>query len=783
MVPAADAADAAAVAAALLGPALAHRRTVPGREPDHAQWPSWVEGVVRDRFVASGVRRPWAHQVQAADLLWHGEDVVVATGTASGKSLAYQAPALTWARTAPRRRRATTLYLAPTKALAADQAARLAALAVPDVGVGVVDGDTPREERDWARRHSHLVLTNPDMLHRSLLPGHRRWGEVWAGLELVVVDECHHYRGVFGSQVAWVLRRLLRVAASYGARPRLLLMSATTADPALSAQVLTGRPVRAVEQDASPSGPRELLLVDATATREPSGVHPWAAELLAELTAHDARVIAFVRSRRGSESVAARAQRRLAESTSGARVAAYRGGYLPEERRALESDLRAGRLRGVAATNALELGIDLVGTDAVLVAGWPGTRASFWQQVGRAGRDGRAALAVFLAGADPLEAYVVGHPQVLLDAPLERTVLDPSNPFVLEPQLCAAAGELPLRPEEVAALGPGGQAAVDRLSADGRLRARPDGWYWPRRESAAAGTDLRGSGGPAVRVVEGDTGRLLGTVAAARAPATVHAGAVYVHQGAPFVVTDLDLAEAVAFVVAAPGDHDTVARSVAAVRIVAEQQRQDWGTATLATGLVDVTSQVVGYQRRRWDTGAVLAEVPLDLPEQRLRTAACWWTLPPETIAAAGLDPAALLGAAHAAEHASIGLLPLFATCDRWDVGGVSTAAHPDTGRLTVVVHDAHPGGAGFAARAYEAARPWLTATCDLVAGCACLDGCPGCVQSPTCGHGNHPLDKTGAVALLTALLEQAPVPGRPARSRPRSPARPGRAPGRGRSG
>jgi DEAD/DEAH box helicase domain-containing protein len=517
-----------------------------------------------------------------------------------------------------------------------------------------------------------------------------------------------------------------------------------------------------------------VLLVDATTRRDGeggAGTQAWAADLLATLTEQDARVIAFVRSRRGTESVAGRAQQLLAERGVPPRVAAYRGGYLPEERRAIEADLRGGRLAGVAATNALELGIDLVGMDAVVVGGWPGTRANFWQQVGRAGRDGRPALATFLGGEDPLERYVVTHPEVLLGAPVERTVLDPSNPYVLEPQLCAAAGELPIRLEEAAVLGAPVRAALDRLTATGALRRRADGWYWPRRESAASSTDLRGGGGPAVRLVELGTGRLLGTVDHARAPATVHAGAVYVHQGAVFVVSVLDLDEAVALLVPTESEYDTAARSMAAMRIVEEQHRQAWGEATVSLGLVDVSSRVVAFQKRRWDTGAVLEEVPLDLPEQRLRTAGCWWTLPGGLVEAAGLTESRVPGAAHAAEHASIGLLPLFATCDRWDVGGVSTDLHPDTGRLTVVVHDAHPGGAGFAARGYDAARAWLTATRDLVAGCGCAGGCPACVQSPKCGNGNHPLDKHGAVDLLTVLLEQPPPRVPRVRAARRSPA------------
>jgi DEAD/DEAH box helicase domain-containing protein len=748
------------VATARLGSAVTYRATLPGRAGSTTDWPDWCDPVLVHRLRQSGLEQPWTHQAAAATLVWSGQHVVLATGTASGKTLAYQLPALTWARTQTTRQRAGTLYLAPTKALAADQAARLHALAVPGVRAGVVDGDSSRDDRDWARAHASLVLTNPDMLHRSVLPTHRRWREFLGGLRLVVVDECHLYRGLFGSHVAWVLRRLLRLAEAYGAQPVVMLMSATAAEPHLAAQTLVGRTVVAVTDDGSPAGPRSLVLADASASREPAGIGPWSARLLADLTASGQRVLAFSRSRRGTETVAARAQRLLDDAGLPVRVAAYRGGYLPEERRALERDLRSGRLAGVAATNALELGIDIVGMDSVLVGGWPGTRAAFWQQAGRAGRDTRSATAVFLAGDDPLEQYVVHHPEVLVGAPLERTVLDPFNPHVMGPQLCAAAGELPWRAAEVDAYGAAVRAELDQLAAAGVLRARVDGWFWPRRESAAADTDIRGSGGPVVCLVELDTGRLLGTVDRARAPATAHEGAVYVHQGVPYLVVRLDLDDGVGLVVPAVGDYETVARSVAHVQMVSEQRRRAWGQAEMVLGTVDVTSQVVSYQRRCVESGAVLAELPLDLPEQRLRTTGCWWTVPARVIEVAGLDPARLPGAAHAAEHASIGLLPLFATCDRWDVGGVSTDCHPDTGRLTVVVHDAQPGGAGFAARGFDAAVAWLTATRDHVAACGCSDGCPSCVQSPKCGNGNAPLDKAGAVTLLTALLAQQAPPG-----------------------
>ena len=747
---------ATAVALDVLGPTLTHRSRRPGRRAREAGWPEWTDEEVVARLQHAGVESLWQHQAQAADLVWRGKDVALATGTASGKSLAYLLPAMTWARAAEGRRRASTVYLAPTKALAADQAASVAALDVPGVRAAVVDGDATAQERDWARSYADLLLTNPDMLHRSLLPAHRRWRELFAGLRLVVVDESHHYRGVFGSHVAWVLRRLQRVAEAYGARPQVLLLSATMADPDDTARRLVGRHVHAVVDDASPAGPTDLLLADAVAEGSVGGQQALSARLLAELSGHGHPTISFVRSRRATETIASQANDLLTRAGRDARVAAYRGGYLPEERRAVERALRTGELAGVAATSALELGVDIVGMDAVVVTGWPGTRSAFWQRAGRAGRDGRAAVAAFVAGSDPLEQYVARHPEVLVGAPLERTVIDPTNPHVAAPHLCAAAAEVPWRVDEVEALGPEVLGVLNELSAAGTLRRRPDGWYWPRRERPTDGTDIRGSGAAAVRLVEVDTGRLLGTVDDARAPATVHPGAVYVHQGSVYLVTELHLDESVAMLVPAAPDYDTSARSRSNVEIVAEHERQQWGQAVIAHGVVDVTTTVVSYQRRRLDTGAVLAEYPLDMPEQRLRTAGCWWTLSDEAVAAAGVTQRRLPGAAHAAEHAAIGLLPLFATCDRWDVGGVSTARHPATDRLTVVVHDAYPGGAGFAERGFEAARPWLTATRDAIDACRCTGGCPSCVQSPKCGNGNSPLDKDGAVLLLDEVLRGA---------------------------
>jgi DEAD/DEAH box helicase domain-containing protein len=749
---------------------LTHVERLPARAARTAEWPRWLDPEVRAALEGSGMAAPWQHQAQAAQRAASGRSVVVATGTASGKSAAYLMPALTAVReglSAPNGRGATVLYLSPTKALAADQLRSLRALELPGLRATTYDGDTPLEERDWARQHASYVLTNPDMLHRSLLPRHGRWAPFLRALRYVVIDECHTYRGVFGSHVAAVLRRLRRVCARYGAEPVFVLASATASDPEVSARRLTGLPVEAVTDDGSPRAGAQFALWEPPLTdltgegdapvRRTSTAE--SADLLADLVVEGARTLAFVRSRRGAETVALSAKRLLAEVEPGLvdQVAAYRAGYLPEERRALEAALQSGRLLGLATTNALELGLDVAGLDAVLLTGWPGTRASLWQQAGRAGRAGQEALAVLVARDDPLDTYLVHHPEAVFGLPVEATVLDPDNPYVLAPHLCAAAAELPLTEPDLELFGPHAPEVLESLVARGLLRRRPAGWFWTRRDRASDLTDIRGTGAP-VRVAEAGTGRLLGTVDAAAAHSSVHAGAVYVHQGETYLVRELDLDESVAFVEPAEVDYTTTARDVTDIRILETSRSEDWADATMAFGTVEVTNQVVAFVRKRVLTGEVLDESPLDLPLRQLRTRAVWWTVSPEQLARAELGALDVPGAAHAAEHASIGLLPLFATCDRWDIGGVSTALHEDTGRTTVFVYDGHPGGAGFAERGHASAAGWLRATREAIASCECEAGCPSCVQSPKCGNGNDPLHKAGAVRLLDVLLSGAPA-------------------------
>ena len=738
---------------------LRHVHEVPARAAALAEWPPWVDPSVYAACTGSGIGSLWAHQRQAAELAHDGTHVVMATGTASGKSLGYLLPVLSGlveGAAAPTGRGTTALYLSPTKALAADQLARIQSLAVPGVRAATYDGDTPTEERRWIRDHAQLVLSNPDLVHHSMLPLHERWGPFLRALRYVVIDECHVYRGVFGSHLAALLRRLRRVCDRYGSHPTFVLASATVRDPGGHASRLVGVPVTPVTEDGSPREAMTFALWEPAELPDGSGrrsATSEAADLLADLVAQGVQTVAFARSRAGVEALATSARRSLMEVAPalGGAVAAYRGGYLPEERRELERSLRAGSLLGLAATNALELGIDISGLDAVLLAGWPGTRASLWQQAGRAGRAGARSLAVFVAADDPLDTYVVNHPEVVFGQPVETTVLDPENPHVLAPHLAAAAAELPLRETDLELFGPSARGLVDALVARGILRRRPTGWFWARSDRATDHVSLRGAG-EVVGIVEQRTGRVLGTIDEASAHSQAHTGAVHVHQGQTYVVTELDLDGGTATVVRGDPGWSTFAQSVSAFDIVGAERSSGSGPVEVSFGAVRVHTQVTSFLRRL-PSGEVIGTHPLDLPQRTLATKAVWWTMPVAFLEAIGVAEADIPGAAHAAEHAGIGMLPLVATSDRWDIGGVSTALHPDTGLPTIMVYDGYPGGAGFAERAFDAFETWLRATVEAVSTCRCESGCPACVQSPKCGNGNEPLDKAGAVRLLRGVL------------------------------
>lgn len=742
---------------------LRHVADLPPRQGRPQAWPQWADPDVVRAFVDRGIDSLWSHQLAAANLAHDGRHVVLSTGTASGKSLAYQLPILTALKA---NSRARALYLSPTKALGHDQLRSAVALteAVPglaNVAPSSYDGDSPGEVRRFARERSRWIFSNPDMIHLSLLRNHARWAVFLRNLQFIVIDECHYYRGIFGSNVAMVLRRLLRLCTRYSSAPTVIFASATTAQPAATASELIGQTVAEVTDDGSPHGARTVALWEpalredivgenGAPVRRSAGAE--AARVMADLIVEGARTLTFVRSRRGAELTALGARARLEELAPELveRVASYRAGYLAEDRRALERALAEGELRGMATTNALELGVDIAGLDAVVLAGFPGTVTSFWQQAGRSGRRGQSALIVLIARDDPLDTYLVHHPAALLDRPIERVVIDPANPYVLGPQLLCAATELPLTDAEVRMWN--AEAVADALVDDGLLRRRPSGYFPTPGVDPHPAVDIRGSSGGQIAILEADTGRLLGSAGVGQAPASVHPGAVYLHQGESYVVDSLDFEDGVAFVHAEDPGYTTYARELTDIVVTGQGERKTYGAVTVGLVPVSVTNTVIGYLRRRLD-GEVIDFVELDMPTRTLDTTAVMCTVTPEALQHNGIDLLRIPGALHAAEHAAIGLLPLVASCDRGDIGGVSTAVGPVDGLPTIFVYDGYPGGAGFADRGFRKIDTWWAATAAAIEACECPLGCPSCVQSPKCGSGNDPLDKDGAVKVLRLVL------------------------------
>jgi DEAD/DEAH box helicase domain-containing protein len=704
----------------------------------------------------------WSHQAAAIDLVRAGHSVAVATGTASGKSLCFQVP-VAEAVSDPIRP-GTALLVFPTKALARDQLRAITDLAIPGLVAAAYDGDCTPEERTWVRRHANVVLTNPEMLHYGLLPHHARWATFLMRLRYVVLDELHAFRGVFGTHVSHVLRRLRRVSAAYAAHPSFVACSATIGAPAELASALWAGPVHALTDDGSPRGERVVALcnpplLDDTWARARVSSHSETASVLAGLIAGGHKSIGFCRSRRGTEVVAADVRRRLPPELAD-RVRPYRGGYLPEERREIENELFNGHVRGVVATTALELGVDIGGLDACVLDGFPGTIASMWQQMGRAGRACQSSLSVLVAGEDQLDQWLMAHPSEVFTRPPEPAVINPANPFILHPHLGCAAFELPLTASDERWWPDLLDDGVRVLVHDDRLKVRPPTsrrrWpsaVWSARGFPAHGVGLRSGSSTEYRIVRDDDS-LVGTVDEGRAFDLVHPGAVYLHQGATYKVRALDLEEHLALVDPCDGGEYTVARTDMSMRVLAVDCSRAVGRARLHLGSIEVASQVTGYQRKDATSGEVLGTATLELPPSRLVTRGVWYTIDARELTAAHVAAPGWAGTLHAIEHAAIGILPLFTICDRWDVGGVSTVHQADTGRPTILIYDGYPGGAGIAELGYQVADRHLATTLEVIAGCTCSDGCPSCVQSPKCGNWNEPLDKAGAAALLRRVLE-----------------------------
>ncbi|HEY0317492.1 MAG TPA: DEAD/DEAH box helicase [Solirubrobacterales bacterium] len=722
------------------------RQARPVSLPD-ALDPGFAEALRR-----AGIESLYTHQLEAYEAAAHS-NLAITSGTASGKSLAFNLPVLDGIARDSKRR---ALYLYPTKALAQDQARKLALLRPPNLREAIYDGDTPRDERPAIRRRNNLVLTNPDMLHVGVLPHHKSWGDFLANLGWVVVDEAHTYRGVFGSHVANVLRRLRRVARAYGSDPRFLLASATIANPVELAERLVGTPFQLIDDDGAPRAGREIAMWNPPLLDKATGVRrsalSEAADLLAELVTQGVRTICFLKSRRGIELIQRFARENLerrGKPELASRIAPYRGGYTPQQRREIEARLSAGELLAVVATDALELGIDVGELDAAICVTFPGTVASLRQMWGRAGRR-RRGLAVYVAGQDALDQFFCRHPEEFLERPVEAAILDHANEQIASRHLIAAAYELPLTDDDEQIFGDGWRERAERLLAVGELRG-VGGKLLPRRsEFVASRIPLRSASADSVAVIERESGEMLGLVEAERAFTTIHPGAIYLHLGRSYEVERLDISERRAVVSAFDGDWYTRPKKETEIYIERTHEQRQVAGVQLNFGEVSVTEQVIAFQRVSISDQEPIDIVALELPEQNFVTQALWYVLP-ERIAGA-LPPDVLLGSLHATEHGQIAVLPLIAMCDRWDIGGLSTNVHFQTGRSTIFIYDGHPGGVGITQRGYEQFERLLGDAERLIAECPCESGCPSCVQSPKCGNLNEPLHKAGALELMRTM-------------------------------
>jgi len=721
--------------------------------------PSDIASDLRAALLGSGIAALYSHQLEALEAARDG-NVVITSGTASGKSLSFNLPVLDELVRDERRR---ALYLYPTKALAQDQARKLSELALRQLRHAIYDGDTPREDRPQIRRRANLILTNPDMLHVGVLPHHKSWGDFLANLGWIVVDEAHTYRGVFGSHVANVLRRLRRVAARYGAEPRFALASATIANPDELAEGLVGEPFRLVDSDGAPRAKRRIgmwnppVIDPRSMTRR--SVLSEAAELLADLVGEGMRTICFLRSRRGIELIQRFTRMRLEElgrPQLAERIAPYRAGYTPQQRREIEARLASGDLLAVVATDALELGIDIGYLDAAICATFPGTVASLRQMWGRAGRRSEG-LALYVAGEDALDQFFCRHPDEFLERPVEAAILDHENDRIQTAHVLAAAYELPLSQADEEFLGPRWRERAESLVGIGELRRGRGERYLPRGPRFPAGDiSLRSASPDSVAIVERGSGELLGAVEAERAFTTVHPGAVYLHLGRSYEVHELDIEARRVAVDSFDGDWYTQPKKETEVFIEEVAERREVAGVELSFGEVSVTEQVMAFQRKSLSDHEVIDLVALDLPETNFPTQALWYELPDELAGPQSLPPEVQLGALHATEHSQIAVLPLLAMCDRWDIGGLSTNVHFQTGRPTIFIYDGHPGGVGLARRGYEAFERLLADAAKLIGECPCADGCPSCVQSPKCGNLNEPLHKQGALELMAGMLARA---------------------------
>ena len=712
-----------------------------------------------------GISALYSHQAKALNAILAGKNVMIATPSASGKTLCYHLATLD---ALLHDKDSHALYIFPTKALAQDQLRSVKQIARPlslrargeaisPEAMATFDGDTPQNERANIRKQAKIVLTNPDMLHLGILPNHQSWSRLFRNLKYVVIDETHIYRGVFGSHIANVLRRLRRLCASYGSSPQFICCSATIANPEEHAQNIVGLPFESIVEDGSPHGEKYFtfwnppVIDEAKTSRRSSNSE--AAFLLGELVHKGIRGLVFAHTRKLTELIYIYTQGQLSPSLRD-KISPYRAGYLPADRRRIEHQFFDGELLGLVTTTALELGINIGDLEATVLTGYPGSIASAWQQAGRSGRSTHSSLSFLIAQENPLDQYLMRNPDFFFSKNFDNAITNPSNPYILKPHLLCAAWEKPLNDEDEEFFGANIGTMLAELEQEGKLRKRYERWHLaPSISYPAQDINIRATSGQNYAVIDGREGYLLETVEASVAFFQVHPGAIYLHQGESYLITELDLARHIAWAEPRPVDYYTQTMEITDIRVTKMLEKKDCPGVKVYFGDVDVTNMVVGFKRKKQFTEEVIGEEPLDLPPQNFPTKALWFDLPQKAIdriADAGLD---FHGGLHACEHAAIGILPLFALCDRNDIGGVSTPFHPDTGKAQIFIYDAHPGGIGIAEKGFEMITELWQATLKAVEACPCIDGCPSCVQSPKCGNNNQPLDKEAAIVLLEELV------------------------------
>jgi DEAD/DEAH box helicase domain-containing protein len=742
---------------------IAHIEHIPPRDANYAELDKPLVRSLQDCLNEQGLLPLYTHQAEAVNSARKGRNVMVATSSASGKTLCYNIAVLQAILTEIGSR---ALYLFPTKALAQDQLRSLQELFCPSLSkpeeFATFDGDTPQDERAEIRKRARIILTNPDMLHIGILPNHQSWSRLLQRLRYVVIDEAHIYRGVFGSHVACVVRRLRRLCNLYGSNPQFICCSATITNPSEHAERLVGLPFEVIDNDGSPHGGKDFVfwnppIIDE-AKRARRSANSEATNLLAELVSHNIRSLTFAHTRRLTELIYTYSQRRLAEvsPTLAKQIKPYRAGYLPQERRQIEQELFAGQLLGVVATTALELGIDIGDLEATVLTGYPGSIASTWQQAGRSGR-GREESLSFLIGLDnPLDQYFMRHPDFFFQKSFENALVNPDNPYILRAHMLCAAWELPLSSNDENFFGSRSTQERAELAGQGLLRERGKKWYLsPAIAYPAQSINIRSTSGENFALIDTSTDSLLETIEASVAFFQIHPGAIYLHQGESYLVTELDIANHTAYAEPTNAAYYTQTKELEDLRIIKVSRDKSCGPVKVYLGEVEVTNTVVGFKKKAQFTEEVIGEEPLDLPPHHFPTVALWFDLPPGAIARLVKAQLDFAGGLHAAEHAAIAILPLFALCDRNDIGGVSTPFHPDTGKAQIFIYDAYPGGIGIAEKGFDLIEELWQATLKTITECPCQEGCPSCIQSPKCGNNNKPLDKKAAQILLEELLEE----------------------------